>query len=135
MPKNRSQINAKFKWHLEDICPSNEKWEEIFNEIKEEIPSFAQYSGKLNNDDTLYECLVKCTKTGSRLTHIYQYAHMRKDEDTRVSVYQAMDNRVEQLAVALSSSQSFIMPELNEFSVEKLEALSNDKRFEHSENI
>ena len=130
MPKNRSQINANFKWHLEDICPSNERWEEIFEEIKASIPEFSKYSGKLNDDDMLLECLQKCTKVGHDLSHIYQYAHMRKDEDTRVSMYQAMDNRVDQLGVMLSSAQSFIMPEINELSVEKLEALANDKKFE-----
>ena len=54
---------------------------------------------------------------------------MRRDEDSRVSLYQGMTDRADSLAVKLSSLTAYITPELAAMSAEKLKELAAEKRF------
>ena len=47
-----------------------------------------------------------------RAGKLYTYAHMRYDQDTTNSHYQAMNSRAENLYTQLSSSMSYIVPEI-----------------------
>ena len=45
--KTRKEIEEKFKWHLEDIFESDEKWESAFSEIKARAEKFSVYFSKI----------------------------------------------------------------------------------------
>lgn len=130
MPLERNKIANEYKWKLEDIFQSNDAWEECFFAVSERIPKISRFNGKLSSDDdTLLECLKTSTSIGHELSRLYQYARMRRDEDTRENLYQGMSDRAEMLSVNYSTLASFITPELVEFSDAKLDALISDKRF------
>lgn len=125
----RQKVDKKFQWKLEDIIASNEAWEELFFATEELLPKITSFAGKLNDDETLLECLKFDSKIEHNAMYLYVYARMRFDEDTRIAENQAMANRAEMLIVKYSSLASFITPQISEFSIEKLQALANDKRF------
>ncbi len=125
----RNEIDAKYKWHLEDIFESNEAWEETFFATEELIPQIMKYSGCLTDSDTVLECLQLTTKIGHELSRLFQYARMRRDEDSRESVYQGMTDRAQMLIVKFSSMSAFVSPELVELPTEKLENMKKEKRF------
>ncbi len=125
----REKVDAKYKWRLEDIIASNDAWEELYFKVEERIPHISKYQDQLANEDTLFECLEFDHSIEHDVMNLYCYAKMRFDEDTRVSEYQAMTNRAEMLIVRYSALASFMMPEISEFSHEKLVALSENKRF------
>ncbi|MEG2541285.1 MAG: oligoendopeptidase F, partial [Clostridia bacterium] len=127
--KNRKDVLDKFKWKLEDIFPSNEAWEESFFDVTEVINKVSSFQDRLSDDDVLLECLTFDTAVSHDLSRLYQYARMRRDEDTRVDLYQGMSDRAEMLSVKFSSLSSFITPEINSFSEEKLVMLKDSKRF------
>ncbi|MEG2451075.1 MAG: oligoendopeptidase F, partial [Clostridia bacterium] len=127
--KNRKDVLDKFKWKLEDIFPSNEAWEESFFDVTEIINKVSSFQDRLSDDDVLFECLTFDTAVSHDLSRLYQYARMRRDEDTRVDLYQGMSDRAEMLSVKFSSLSSFITPEINSFSEEKLAKLKDSKRF------
>jgi len=131
MTFDRNEVDSKYKWHLEDIIPSNDAWEELFFSVEESMPNFVKYQDKLKDDDTIFECLELLTKTEQNLSKLYQYSRMRRDEDSRVSLYQGMSDRAEMLFVKFSSIASFVTPELSELSNEKLEELSKNKKFKN----
>ena len=127
--KQRNEIDNQFKWHLEDIFPTNEAWEECFFATEELIPQISKYNGNLSDDDTILECLMLCTKIDHELSRLYQFARMHRDEDSRETIYQGMTDRAEMLIVKFSSLSSFLSPELTELPIEKLEELKNNKKF------
>ena len=127
--RQRNEIDSQFKWHLEDIFPTNDAWEECFFATEELIPQIAKYNGNLKDDDTILECLLLDTKIGHELSRLYQYARMHRDEDSRETIYQGMTDRAEMLMVKYSSLASFLSPELTELPIEKLEALKKNKKF------
>ena len=129
--ESRDQIDAKYKWKLEDIIADNQTWEELFFKTDERIGHFSKYADRLCDDDALFDCLELETRLTHDIMCLYQYAKMRLDQDTRDNTYQGMTNRVEMLIVKFSSATSFITPEISEFSREKLETLKNSKRFKN----
>ncbi len=125
----RENVEAKFKWKLEDIFATDEAWEECYFATDERIPHLAKYQDKLTDDDTIFECLELTTRIMHDIMRLYCYAKMRRDEDSRNTKYQGMTDRAQMLIVKYSSLASFITPELSELSTEKLESLKNAKRF------
>lgn len=127
--ESRDQIPAQFKWHLEDILPSSEAWEELFFKCEERLCYFANYQDKLNDEDTLFDCLEFDSRFSHDLGRLYTYAKMRLDQDAHDNTHQAMTNRARNLLVKYSSACSFIEPEVSEFSSEILATLKDSKRF------
>ena len=127
--KERKDVPDVYKWHLEDIFPDNDAWEECYFALTERMGRLASYKGRLSDDEALLECLTLSTSLSHDLSKLYQYARMRRDEDSRVSVYQGMTDRADAVAVKLSSLSSFITPELAAMPAERLKELAAAKRF------
>lgn len=92
--ESRDQIDAKYKWKLEDIIADNQAWEELFFKTDERIGHFSKYADRLCDDDALFDCLELETRLTHDIMCLYQYAKMRLDQDTRDNAYQGMTNRV-----------------------------------------
>lgn len=127
--ESRDQIPSQYKWHLEDILPSDEAWEELFFKCEERLGYFAKYQDKLDDEDTLFDCLEFDTRFSHDFGCLYTYAKMRLDQDARNNTYQGMTNRARNLLVKYSSACSFIEPEVSELSSERLAQLRDSKRF------
>lgn len=128
--ESRDQIPSQYKWHLEDILPSDEAWEELFFKCEERLGYFAKYQDKLDDEDTLFDCLQFDTRFSHDFGCLYTYAKMRLDQDARNNTYQGMTNRARNLLVKYSSACSFIEPEVSELSSERLAQLRDSKRFD-----
>ncbi len=129
MQFERDKVDARYKWNLDAIIAGKDAWEELYFKTDERLPLVSKFADKLNDEDTLFECLEFNTRMEHDIMNLYTYAKMHFDEDTRVGEYQAMSNRAEMLFVKYSTFSSFIMPEISELSKERLEELSKNKRF------
>jgi oligoendopeptidase F len=109
----RDQIDAKYKWKLDDLYPSDEAWERAFGDIKNEIPKFKAYEGKLATaPEILAECLILNDTLSIALYRLIIYSNLRKSEDTRVSGYQEMGDRMSTVVADFSSTSAFVEPEI-----------------------
>lgn len=53
----RDEIEAKYKWKLEDIYQSDSQWEEDFKKVQGMAGEMASFKGRLAGDmKTLLEC-------------------------------------------------------------------------------
>ncbi|MBA4602081.1 oligoendopeptidase F [Thermoactinomyces mirandus] len=117
----RSEIPAEFTWRLEDIFPSDEDWNKEYDEIKKLIPGIDRFRNVLGrSSQDLLKGLQFQDELLMRLDKLYTYAHMRLDQDTTQSFYQAMNNRARSLYTEASSAMSFIVPEILSIPEEKL---------------
>ncbi len=120
--KQRAEIPDVNKWHLEDIFDSNEKWEEEFSQVESLIPKAEQFCGHLGDSaETLVACFEWMDDLGRRIGEVYSYARMRRDEDNRQTIYQAMSDRAGMLSVRVGSSLSFVVPEILALPEKRLE--------------
>ncbi|MDF0727929.1 oligoendopeptidase F [Cytobacillus sp. S13-E01] len=134
---NRSEIQVEDTWRLEDIFETDEAWEKEFQEVKDMIPKISEFQGKLSDSaDGLYEALSYQDDISMRLGKIYTYAHMRYDQDTTNSSYQALNDRAANLYTQVGSALSFIVPEILAADEANIKSFLNEKEelkvYEHA---
>jgi len=135
LPK-RSEIPEERKWKLEDIFATDDDWEKELESLKKDLPSIEKFQGKIaDSAQNLYDVLQLQDKLSERLGKLFTYAHMRYDQDTTNSKYQAMDSKAENILTIASSSMSYIVPEILAMDEEKLRGFLNEnedlKLYEH----
>ncbi|WP_240374877.1 oligoendopeptidase F [Bacillus piscicola] len=134
LPK-REEIEEKWKWNLEDIFATDEEWEQEFSAIKKMLPSLNKYKGKLGDSaEALYEGLNLQHEIAERFGRLFTYAHMRSDQDTGNSAYQALEDRASSLGAQLGQHMAFITPEILSIPEERLqEFLQKNKSLQNYE--
>ncbi|MBQ7939622.1 MAG: oligoendopeptidase F [Clostridia bacterium] len=127
MAKERKDVPASRKWNTDDIFASQKEWDDLYASLEGKL-DFSAYKGKLNNAETILACMEAVNAVVKDLSLLSVYAFMRRDEDTRLSEFDALQTRVQMLSMKFSANVSFINPELTALPVEKLEELAADPR-------
>ena len=90
--RERSEIENKYKWNIEAMYADSEAWEKDFADCLSAGGAYSRYAGHLGDSaDTLLNALRTKDEIWQKLERVYVYARMKKDEDNRVSKYQAMN--------------------------------------------
>lgn len=111
--KNRNEIDNKYKWNIEAMYQDTAAWEADIAQVLQMTEDFAGFSGHLTDSaETLAKALTAKDAIWQKLERAYVYAHMKLDEDNRVSAQQAMDDKVGSIIAKVSAAMSFMTPEL-----------------------
>ncbi len=111
--KTRSEIPEQYKWHLEDIFPSDQAWEEELLKAEKLLERAESFQGHLGDSaEALLTCFDWMDEVGQSVGEIYTYARMRRDEDNRNAHYQALTDRAGALSVRVGSALAFVVPEI-----------------------
>jgi len=109
----RDEIELHLKWNLDDIYPSDDKWEEDFKRVSDSFPELNKFEENISESgEQLLAYLKASEKIGILLGKLRLYAMLSKDSDMSVPKYQSMDGRIKSLITEYLSSQSFFKPEL-----------------------
>lgn len=109
----RDEVKVEETWRLEDIFPTDAEWEKEYESVAEYAKRGATYEGTLKNGSAaLLEALTYRDALLQRLRRLGVYSHLKSDQDTTNSFYQAMDGRMKTLFVNVSTTLSFFLPEL-----------------------
>ncbi|KAB3534457.1 oligoendopeptidase F [Alkaliphilus pronyensis] len=118
---DREDIDIKYKWNIEKIYSSDVLWEEDFVKAKKLSNEFAMYQGRLK--DMLYEALQLYEELMLKVSKLYTYAKMRRDENNLNPKYQALTDRAQGLFIEIESKVSFLNPELLQIDEKTIESL------------
>lgn len=119
--KQRSEIDSKYKWRLEDIYPDTIAWQADFDLLQSRMGELEKYKGRLGESaETLLECLALEDTLNIILGRLYVYAFMKQHEDTRISEYQLLGSKIVALDAKFSSIASYIDPEMLQIPTDKL---------------
>lgn len=132
----REEINAKYKWNLQDIYLTDDDWESDFKWVQSQIPNYKKFEGQLSKSaQNLLDCFKFDNEIGIKLERLNLYAMLAKDSDMRVTKYQAADDRIRSLYSNANTASSFIRPELISISdnqlLEMINSLSELKIYSH----
>lgn len=109
----RHEIADELKWKLEDLYATDEAWEADFQAVKNLLPELQSYEGKVTSNPETLLAVLELRDNVSRLAErLYGYAHMRRDQDTTVPLYQGMADRVQSLVTEARAAAAFIQPEI-----------------------
>lgn len=127
--KDRSKIDAQYKWDLTDLYPSDEAWASRKEELKKRLPAVEEFKGTLGGSSKqLQSCLDLVNDIYKELARLQSYAHMHFDEDTRVSKYQSMKSEMQQLGTDFSTAVAFVEPEILEIDKVKIEKFLKENK-------
>lgn len=119
--KQRDEITREYKWKIEDMYGDEEAWEKDCVRVQELAKDFKKFSGRLGESaKTLLEALKEKDEIWKTAERAYVYSRMKRDEDNRVSKYQAMCDKSQSLLAKISTELSFFTPELLAVPEEKL---------------
>ena len=111
--RDRSQVDPKYQWQLEDIYPTLAAWTHAKETLAEEFDTILQYKGQLSESaGQLVECLEFGTHLSKELTRLFCYASMQSDLDTRESKTLSLRQQVEQMITEYNAKASFVEPEI-----------------------
>ncbi len=111
--RERSSIPEQHTWNLADLYPSDAAWEQAYRDLDSRVTGISRYRGTLAASSAqLLACLEERAAWYREFQRLASYASNKSNEDTRVSKYQAMLQKVSQLATKAGAEGSFIEPEI-----------------------
>lgn len=124
----RSEVSDEFKWHLEDVFPSDKAFEDALAEAGNYPEKIAAFNGKISKSAAdLLAYMRLDDEITEKVRDLLHYASRKSDEDTRVSLYSGYCERTEALLTAINSAASFAVPEILTISDEKLEQFMSEE--------
>lgn len=125
----RNNIEQKYKWDIEAMFPDETLWDQAVAQSLEKAESFTKLSGHLTDSaDTLLKAFRLRDDMWQQLEKAYVYARMKRDEDNRVSKYQAMTDKCFAAIAKMSAVSSFFTPELLEAPEDKILGFLNENK-------
>nr|WP_162990698.1 oligoendopeptidase F [Maliibacterium massiliense] len=117
----RSQIDAAYKWRLEDIFASDDAFEADFARLPEVIARVRACQGTVGDSArSLLRALDVNFDAEHFISRLFVYARMRRDEDNAVEKYQSFVERVSAMSVELSSAGAYLTPEILDIDAQTL---------------
>lgn len=125
--KNRNEIDKKYKWNLEDIYISWDKWNEDFKKLEDFLVEVPKYRGTIKENEKkfidLHELIEKIARL---LDKLYLYPYMLKDLDSTDEVSSIKMQEIEMLYTKFSIEMAWIDPEILEIPKEKVQEWINN---------
>lgn len=110
--KTREEIPQEYKWKVDKIYENVEQWEKDFENLKSIVPEISNYVGKLGEGKHLLEYLKLDEKVSRLAGKLAVYAHLKSDENTANSTYQALRDKIFTYIAEIGSAQAFFIPEI-----------------------
>ena len=128
----RSTIENKFKWTIDEMYPNEESIEKDIQKVKELIEEVKKYKGILaDSEENLFKALNISEETSRILQNLYVYTHMKSHEDTRINKNQSNATKTDMLSTELSMATSYMVPEIIAMDSEKLENYLKTEKLSH----
>lgn len=118
----REEISKENKWDLESMYGSVEDWNESYTRAKKMALEFEKHKDRVvSSSKELLDTLKDQDELYRLVGHLYSYAHMKLDEDTRKTSSQELSDRGLGLYVEVQDKTSFVTPEILSLDEDKLE--------------
>ena len=122
--KPRSEMDPKYQWHLEDIYPTPQAFEEELDAVGKLAGQIEAGRGHVAEDPEKYIQIYFAVM--QRIEKLFSYAMMAHDSDGSDGRCTAWLGRVQTAAVSAEAAGSYLTPELLAMPEEQLKALMED---------
>lgn len=120
LPK-REELPENLTWDLTKIFPSDQEFDEKYLELSEKLKKSEKYKGTLDQGASQFLDAIEFVLSVYRQTEIiYVYAHLKNDQDTGNTEYQALYARASSLFSKVSEAVSWFEPEILQLSDERI---------------
>jgi len=117
----RDEVPEKLTWDLTKIFKDDQAFENAFSALEEKLQYADSYRGTLGDGAQAFLAALEYLLDVSRqLETVYVYSHLKNDQDTSNTTYQALNSRAESLVTQADEKLSFFEPELLSLSDERI---------------
>ncbi len=117
------KIDPKYTWNLADIYASDELWEKDFVWVSENFKNYKNFEGKLGSSaNELLAALKFDEEISIKIGKLYLYASSSKNLDLSNSTNLGRFDRINQLNLKVSTTGSFLQPELLSIPEERIDS-------------
>lgn len=117
----REEVAEASTWDLTKIFVDDAAFEVAFKELQAELKQASSYKGTLNKGGAAFLAALEYVLDVSRkLETLYVYSHLKNDQDTANTTYQALYARASSLLAQTSEAISWLEPELLTLSDETI---------------
>lgn len=128
--RERKEIDEKFYWDLSPL-KSNLDFDEILKKIKEFLPKFKEFEGKLNKKETILDFFKLEDKFADFVEPIDLYLYLRRDECLSNDEINEKIEKISQVLNEISVETSFSSSELYDLSDDMLDDIIRDENFKN----
>lgn len=114
----RKDIEDRFKWDLSLMFKDLKEWNELFDYVEKRIPELKKFEGKLGTFEGLKGYLELKAELSRKITKLYIYSYLKKDEDNRISENIQLNDKASSLYTYIDEHTAFFYPEMMELSLE-----------------
>ena len=109
----RAEVPENLTWDLSPIFKDDAAFEEAFTAFQAKIPTLKALEGTLKKGaDAFLTAIETLLATYRELEVLYVYSHLKNDQDTKNSKYQAMNSRASSLLAQTSAAGAWFDPEV-----------------------
>ncbi len=109
----REEVAVASTWDLTKIFEDDAAFEVSFKELQDELSQADHYKGTLQNGGAAFlQALEFVLAVSRKLETLYVYSHLKNDQDTTNTTYQALYARASSLLAQTSEAISWFEPEL-----------------------
>ncbi len=119
--KDREEIDAKYKWNLNDIYNSWEEWEADLAKMKGMMDEIAGLKGTLNSSEAVLDIMKKDDALGQVLYKVYRYPGLARELDNRNPLYIQKLGLVQAAYAGFGTATAWINPELLQIPEETMQ--------------
>lgn len=117
----REELPENLTWDLTKIFSSDQEFDEKYLELSEKLKKSEKYKGTLDQGASQFLDAIEFVLSVYRQTEIiYVYAHLKNDQDTGNTEYQALYARASSLFSKVSEAVSWFEPEILQLSDERI---------------
>ena len=117
----RCEIDAQYKWHIEDIISNEEEYEKIYTEVKMLLDKIANMQGMIvSSAENLQKYLETSVRCDYLLEKIYVYSYLYHYQDMSCELGLKYKNKADKLVEEASIKTSFTKSELLSIPYEKV---------------
>ena len=111
--RNRTDIDDRYKWNLNDIFPDWEAWQRAYDELDAKIGAYAALQGTLaQGADRLLAAMQLSDDIGQLTYRVWYFAGLKYDEDQRDNQINAKHQQVQILFAKAGQASAWFNPEL-----------------------
>ena len=111
MTQERKDIEARYKWDLSVIYPSETEFYEDYAKVEKAIQSFSKYQEIMcNSAKDLYNTLKSLTDMEAVIEKLFHYASLNFSVETSNNAYQSLNAKVRNLMIEAGTATWFVEP-------------------------
>lgn len=111
----------RYNWNFTDIYPNWDAWAKDMDLVKQYIPKFLEYKGKLGESaDKMLEFFEFSEKVNKTAERLYVYVMLQKDVDGKNPMYSNKEQELQTVFIQMGMNTGWISPELATVPSEKV---------------